>query len=76
MYRPPKLPFLIKNVPLNFTICYICLYILILSANTLASNKLSYPPQYFYPMSGHLFSTIICVQEAHTPLVSQVLDMI
>ena len=76
MYCPPKLPFFIKNSPLNFTICYIYLYALILFANTLTFNKLSYTPTYFYPMSGHLFSTIICVQEAHTPLVSQVLGMI
>ena len=76
MYCPPKLPFFIKNAPLNFTICHIYLYALIRFANTSTSNKLSYTPTYFYPTSGHLFSTAICVQEAHTPLVSQVLDMI
>ena len=76
MYCPPKLPFFIKNVPLNLTICYIYLFVLILFANTLTSNKLSYIPPYFYHMSGHLFFTIIGVEEAHTPLVSQVLDMI
>ena len=73
---PPIQPFFIKNLPLNLTICYIYLYVLILFANTLTSNKLSYTPPYFYPMSGHLFLTIICVQEGHTPLVSQVLDII
>ena len=76
MYCPRKLPFFIKNAPLNFTNDYTYLYALILCANTLTSNQLSYTPTYFYPMSGHLFSTIICVQEAHKPLVSQVLDMI
>ena len=76
MYCPPKLPFFIKNFPLNFIICYIYLHALILFANTLTSNKLSYTSTYFYPMGGHLFSTIICVQKTHTPLVSQVLDLI
>ena len=47
-----------------------------LFAKTLTSNKLSYNPQYFYLMSGHLFFTIICVKEAHASLVFQVLDMI
>ena len=47
-----------------------------LFANTLTSNKLSYTPLYFYPMNGHVFFTKICVQEAHAPLVFQVLDMI
>ena len=75
MYCAPKLPFFIKNAPLNFTICCIYLYVLIFFANTLTSSKLSYTQPYFYPKSGHLFSTIICVQEAHTPLVSPVLDM-
>ena len=63
-------------VPLNLTICYIYLHVLILFANTLTSNKLSYNPLYFYLMSGHLFFTIICVKQAHAPLVFQVLDMI
>ena len=75
MYCPPKLPFFIRNVPLNLTICYIYLYVLILFANTLTSKKLSNTPPYFYTMSGHLFFTI-CGQEVHTPLISQVLDMI
>ena len=34
MYSQPKLPFFIKNAPLNFTICYIYLYALILFVNT------------------------------------------
>ena len=75
-YCPPKLPFFIKNVPLSFTICYIYLYVLILFGNTLTSKKLYYTSPHFYPMSGHLFFTAICVQEAHTPLVTHVLDMI
>ena len=75
MYCPPKLPFFIKKCSLKLHICYIYLYALILFANTLTSNKLSYTPTYFYPMSRHLFPTLICVQEAHTSLVSQVLDM-
>ena len=73
MYCPPKLPFFIKNVPLNFTISYICLYVLILFANKLTCKKLSYIPPYFYCMSGHLFFTLTCVQEAHTPLVSTII---
>ena len=76
MYCRPKRPFSINIASLNFTICYIYLYALILFANTLTSKKLSYTPTYFYPMSGHLFSTKICIQKAHMPLVSQVLRMI
>ena len=75
MYCPLKLPFFIRNVPLNLTNFYIYLYVLILFANTLTSKKLSNTPPYFYTMSGHLFFTI-CGQEVHTPLISQVLDMI
>ena len=70
MYCRPKLPFFIKHVPLNFIIRYIYLYVLILFADTLTSNKVSYTPPYFYSMSGHLFSYIY-LQEAHTPVVSR-----
>ena len=71
MYCTPKLPFFIKHVPLNFTIRYIYLYVLILFANTLTFNKLSYTPIIFLLYEKTSVFYYICVQEAHTPLISR-----
>ena len=47
---PSKLPFFIKNVPLNMTICYIYLFELILFANTLTNvQQTVLCPTIFFP---------------------------
>ena len=63
MYYYPKLPCFIENVSLNVSI------------NTLCPTA-CFMPTDFYPMYLHLFSTIICIQNVYTPLVSQVPAMI